>query len=113
MSGDIGYICFTEAERPVWWMRWLKKGFSHCFILIPHNGLWVKYEHGHGVTRIDIVDNVTDIVERCTIVKYEFSGKRSGLMILSCVGFVKAVAGISGLSLTPYQLYRRISSGFF
>jgi len=108
MSGEVYYICFKEAARPKWFMRFLKRGFSHCFALQPYNGKWVKYEYGHGVLRVDVIDDVTDVKEGCIIIKHYRESNDKYFGIMSCVGFVKWACGIPGFSLTPYQLYKRL-----
>lgn len=89
-------------------MRYLKKGFSHCFAISVSNGQYVKYESGHGVTRVDCFEDFEHLLKNCIIVKC--NGKESsGLFYVNtCVGFVKAIVGITGLSFTPYQLYKKI-----
>ena len=73
-------------------MRWLKKGFSHCFILSCNNGEWYKHEYGHGVFRIDMLSEyeVQHIRESCIIIKHAKSDVRVKWFINDCVGFVKA-----------------------
>lgn len=108
MCSEILYICFKEAKRPRWYMRFLKKGFSHCYAVGVSNGQYVKYECGHGVTRIDCFDYLGDLLKDCTIVKYHSKRTNRLFYINSCVGFVKAVAGIDCKAITPYQLYKSI-----
>ena len=106
---DTYYICFTEATRPLWYMRYLKRNYSHCFVLQPHKGQWLKYESGHGSVRVDLIDDYADILNKCIIVKYYSKSKSKGpLMLATCVGFVKHIIGVNNLSLTPYQLYRSL-----
>lgn len=109
MSSEVYYICFTEAERPKWYMKLLKKGFSHCFAIQPHKGKWAKYEYGHGFARVDLLDNLDHIKNSCIIVKHVREGKGRYFGFMSCVSWIKWSCGIKGFSLTPYQLYKRLS----
>lgn len=106
------HICFTEAERPLWFMRYLKKGFSHCFLLVHDKGDVFKYDFGHGVMRIDRLssDDVQDIVKSCIIIEQEIISGKTGIVFTTCVGFIKALIGLKApLVQTPYQLYKRLS----
>lgn len=102
------YVAFREAERPLWYMRYLKKGFSHCFAISITNGQYVKYECGHGVTRVDVSHDFKKWTKGCIIVKVEPKQGKRLFYINSCVGFVKAVTGLGGLAITPWQLYKRL-----
>jgi len=108
MFSDSIYICFREAERKAWYLKLLKKGFSHCFALTNDRGYGVKYESGEGLTRVDIVSDYAEYTKDCIIVRIDIKPRKRTIMLNSCVGFVKFIAGIGGLSLTPYQLYKRV-----
>ena len=108
MFSDVYYVVFREAERKRWYLKLLKKNFSHCFVLTNDKGNWVKYESGDGIARVDIVSNYADHTNDCIIVRIETEKQKRTMMLNSCVGFAKFIIGCGGLSLTPYQLYKRI-----
>lgn len=102
------YIVFTEAERKYWYMRWLKKGFSHCYLLQAYEDKWIKTESGQGVIRADVV-NYEKPSQGCIIVKIKAKDKKMWFSINTCVSLVKAITGLGGRALTPYQLYKRVN----
>lgn len=108
MCSDSYYIVFKEAERPLWWMKWLRHGFSHCFVMRADRGYWLKYESGHGVTRVDSVKDYAELIEDSIIVEIEATKPRRWVSLNTCVGFVKLITGVKGWSLTPYQLYKKV-----
>jgi len=108
MSSDDIYIVFKEAERPLWWMKWLEVGFSHCFVIKPDRGYWLKYESGHGITRVDSFKDYAELIEDSIIVKIEAKESKRWVSLNTCTGFVKLIAGVKGWSLTPYQLYKKV-----
>lgn len=107
MSSDV-YVCFTEAERPHWWMIFLKQGFSHCFVIEPYYDKWIKYEYGHGAARVDVLTDFDDLRKRCIIVPAKRQKVRGLTRLNTCVGFVKSIIGDNSLCLTPFQLFRRL-----
>jgi len=109
MYSDSFYIVFKEAERKRWYLKLLRKNFSHCFVLSNDKGKWIKYESGDGVSRVDIVSNYDECTNDCIIVKIESTERKRMMMLNTCVGFVKFITGIGGLALTPYQLYKRVT----
>lgn len=111
MSSDDMYIVFKEAERPLWWMRWLKDGFSHCFVIRADGNKWLKYESGHGVTRIDSVNHYATLIENGIIVKIQAVERKRWVSLNTCVGFTKLITGIRSWSLTPYQLFKKVHNG--
>lgn len=98
---------FTEADRCLWYMRWLKKGFSHCYILRADGGNWLKYESGHGVMRVDILPNYEKPTKDRIMVKVKAVERKKWVLINSCVSMVKLITGV-GSGITPYQLYKSI-----
>ncbi|MEK7244774.1 MAG: hypothetical protein AAB223_02000, partial [Pseudomonadota bacterium] len=39
-GGKFAVVAFADAERPRW-LRFLPKGFRHCFALVRSSGRWV------------------------------------------------------------------------
>lgn len=108
---DYYYICFTEAKRKHWYMKWLKPNFTHCFVIKPDRGKWLIYQCDHGSIFVDVIPDYKLYTKNCTIVKIKQKKHKNYIVLNTCVGFVKQVTGVGGLALTPYQLYRKIYHG--
>ncbi len=100
-------------------LRFLKKGFRHCFALLPRGGGWVLYNPLSHQTDIVVHGAVTvDALAKW----YRKQGYRAvqclekkapprlaPLRPYTCVEAVKRVLGIhNGRILTPWQLYRHL-----
>lgn len=108
---DIYYAVFVEAERRYWYLRWLKKGFSHCYILRADGGKWLKYETGHGVTRVDVIARYEKPSKDCIMIKITARKATKWILFNTCVSLIKMITGRGGLAITPYQLYKRLTMG--
>lgn len=103
------YIAFTEADKRYWYMKWLKSGFSHCFVLKADRGVWLKYDAGHGELTVDVVKDWDKLFKECIIVKINSKPRKKWVYFNTCVSMVKLITGLGGLALTPYQLFKRIT----
>lgn len=106
-----------ETDLP--WLKVLKPGFRHCFVLINDGQCWVTY---------DPMSHYTEITVHHVPAFFDMPGWMAGrgytmieatldhahtrpapLSIYSCVGAVKRVLGIHRrFILTPWQLYRHL-----
>ena len=109
MCLDSYYIVFTEPKSSAWYLKLLKKGFGHCYAVRAEGDKLLKFESGHRVVRVDLVE-LDYISKESTIVKCQAKARTSRFMINTCVGFVKFILGVDGCSLTPYQLYKRLKN---
>ena len=109
-------IVFRSANTK-WLKRILKDGFSHCFVIIHHNGynLMVNSCFSHAYNSLSFQEYTPQ--EGDTIVKIDrlidtnVSHYKIGLM--SCVEIVKRFIGLNRfLVFTPYQLYKALQRGY-
>lgn len=103
------------VDGPPWWSFILKPGFLHCFVLIESRG-WVKVELRYGSVRITQLGEFDDIVgnyesQGATVVDTVVTEQSANLpmIIRSCVGLIKVMAGIRSFSFTPWQLYKHLT----
>lgn len=104
------YVVFCMDDGPHWWSRFLHPEIKHCYLLIQDGETWYaanKSTHGFEVIP---VDNVSDIVTESIVIKSALeNGRRTLFMLNTCVGYTKALMGISNpFILTPYQLYKHL-----
>ncbi|WP_185961496.1 hypothetical protein [Telmatospirillum sp. J64-1] len=108
-----------SGETGLVWLRWLRPGFRHCFLLLEDESGWLAYEplvHRTEILRLDIppaFDLRRWYEERGHVVVetrlFPADSRRPRLGIYSCVEAVKRVLGIQApLVLTPWQLYRHL-----
>ncbi len=124
MNTDIAH---TAPEQTAWvvfsgktdlpWLRLLRPGFRHCFVLINDGTHWVS---------IDPLSHYTDVLVHHVPAEFDLPGwleqrghsvmkaplrrnlkRPAPFGFLSCVGSAKRVLGIHERNiLTPWQLYR-------
>lgn len=114
------HVCFTYADRPYWWTRILKPGFSHCYVLKEVEGGYILLNPCFAAIDLQFIpygqkfppylDKPTIVVKIHTTVNQD--RKRPLIQAVTCVEFVKALLGIRRWPLwTPYQLYRYLLGG--
>lgn len=113
----IAFVGFGGLPR-FWWMRFLKKGFYHCFIILGNGYRWILIDSLSHFTDAIILKNVNipKSLEKlgyhiicCTTT--EPARSKATLMPFTCVETVKRFLGIKNrFILTPYQLYRFLLS---
>lgn len=103
------------------WLRWLKPGFRHCFILLNDGKNWLSIDPMSNHMEV-IVHNVPQdfdlpiwMKSRGNIViktPVNRGNKKSApWMMMSCVEVVKRVIGLHSRKIfTPWQLYRHLSA---
>ena len=107
------YVAFGGTKTQ-WWMRFLKKGFYHCAILLGNGRDWIL---------IDPLVHMIDIIVLKNI-KIQSVMKNKGYRLvrttpiippvqgvslrpLTCVETVKRILGINAPKIwTPYQLFK-------
>lgn len=119
MSGR-ALIVFGDSTG-LWWLRWLRPGFRHCFVAAECRLGWVVIDpaaHGVGLSVLPPMSadelgawyrqHDLTVVE-CRIaprIKRKFP-----LAPLTCVELAKRVVGIrTPLVVTPWQLFRSITA---
>lgn len=117
------YVVFEDSDS-LWWLRFLKKGFRHCYILLTsrENNLMILLNPRSNKTDVQLFSNCdTDEAIRLfatekehTILRVHLAQtplKCAPIMFFTCVEFVKRILGIHDFSIiTPYQLYKKIKN---
>ncbi len=114
------FVVFTgQADWP--WLRWLKPGFRHCFVLLNDGTHWIS---------VDPLLNHMDVQVHNAPVDFDLPAwlrsrghkvvaapvrrermKPAPFLPFTCVETVKRVLGIHDMRvLTPWQLYRRLAN---
>jgi hypothetical protein len=120
MMADEILVVFCD-HTDLWWLKFLRRGFRHCFILLRFADIWISIDalaHKTEIVRIDLPDLINlkqwletngDIVIKCPISKAK--EKPIGPSVFSCVESVKRIIGIrKPLIITPWQLYKFITT---
>lgn len=111
------YVVFQE-ETSLWWLRLLRPGFRHCYILAPlENNCWLElnptsnffyftvHRFGPGYDYLGFLAG-----QGCSIAEAEVEmvpHRPLPLFFFNCVEFVKHALGINNrLIITPYQLWK-------
>lgn len=109
------WVCFT-GETELWWLKALKKGFRHCFVIARNATHWLAIDPLSPHLEINILpiphefdlpdwlgkNGVT--LSRAAIRRDQH--KSAPLFICSCVEVIKRFLGIHNRSIvTPHQLY--------
>ena len=109
-------VVFTDNAAH-WYLRFLKRGFRHCFVVLGNGQEWVLLEHLFSSTEISLIKFFTKeelrnifiskghIVIEGSFFPRPVSARKIG--IFTCVESIKRVLGIKSMNLaTPYQLYK-------
>lgn len=115
------YVVFVD-ETSIWWLRFLKKGFRHCYILFGFDDdmTWIEINPMSN----QIFMNVYKFIEKvdfAELVQKEYGAlicevevvnaglKKAPFSWFSCVEMVKRIAGIHDKTvITPHQLYKKL-----
>lgn len=110
------WVVFTD-ETSVWWLRGLRRGFRHCFVIL-HDGVnWVSIDPL--LTRLCVVNHpCADALHLpnylrsngYTVIPASINAGPPRVMrpdIFTCVSVVRRVLGLHVPGVwTPWQLYR-------
>lgn len=111
------FVGFGGTPR-FWWMRFLKKGYYHCFVILGNGYEWILIDSLAHFTDAIILKNI-DIktafhAKGYTLIRTTpMIPKPSGaiLMPYTCVETTKRFLGIKNrFILTPYQLFKFLSN---
>ncbi len=114
------WVVFSD-ETDLPFLKFLRRGFRHCFVVIRDRGHWISYDPLAHYTELFLVDvpETFDLLgwlgeQGMTIVKVpsSFCPKQKILppMMFTCVEAVKRVIGLRGWwILTPWQLYAALT----
>lgn len=109
------YIFFTYTNRNYWWVRFLRPGFSHCYLLIKQDVGYVCVEMSIYSMEVNYYPSIREFkktLDKTTVVIKNYTDVNLSLPMpflrpFTCVEVVKRVLGIKRWTIfTPYQLYR-------
>jgi hypothetical protein len=103
-----------RADLP--WLRLLKPGFRHCFLVIQRADCWIMYEPLSNRTEISVIPKTPELnlvawlrQMEFTVLPAEFhapTSKAAPWGLYTCVEAVKRVLGIRHRGIfTPWRLY--------
>lgn len=116
----VAWVVFT-GEAPLWWLRWLRPGFRHCFVLLDDGVRWILIDPLASHTDVRVLDGPVPggppgwyRRRGLTVVRAVVRRDRGRLAPpapFTCVEAVKRVIGLADPTvLTPWQLYRRLAA---
>ncbi len=111
-------IVFT-GRTDVWWLRFLRSGFKHCYAVVEDRGQWVVYNPASHKTDIIVIGSypMARLMDRLYGNKEVIVGMRvrnapnrmAPIRPFSCVEAVKRLLGIRApYAFTPWQLYKHL-----
>lgn len=117
------YVVF-ENNTTLWWLKFLKKDFRHCYVLIPNKTMdsWLEINPMSNqlfVKQYEFANNVNyaryqNLIYKKHVLEVDVLSapiKCAPLGVFTCVEFVKRFLGIhSRFVVTPFQLYKKIKS---
>ncbi len=109
------WVVFSkEADLP--WLKLLRRGFRHCFVVLKHKQTWITLDPLSGHMEVSIHDLPIEYDlplwlknQGYTVMPADITqrDKQAPCMPFSCVEAVKRVLGIHSYAIwTPWQLYK-------
>ena len=114
------WVVFS-GQTEISWLKFLKPGFRHCYVLINDGERWMSLDPLSHVTEVSVHHHVPADFELPAwlesrgnrVVKAPMNRditKPAPFMIFTCVEAVKRVLGIHRRGIvTPWQLYRHLT----
>jgi hypothetical protein len=110
------WVCFS-GETELWWLRALKKGFRHCFVVVRNQNHWLAIDplSPHLEVNILPIPQAFDLPQwlQTNGIRLLKAPIRRDLQqpapffLFSCVEVIKRFLGIHKRGIvTPHQLYR-------
>ncbi len=119
-DGDavVGFVDRSEIS----WLRWLKRGFRHCYVIVRTGDFWVLFDplshqtviHAFAVDpRMDVVGWLKGHGHRVVVTHVRAAPRRvAPIRPHTCVEAVKRVLGIQAWWIvTPWHLNRYLARG--
>lgn len=120
-SYDCCYVVFSD-NTTLWWLRLLKPGFRHCYVLLKlkESGQWIELNPFSNQTAVFVYEypkefDFADYIRRsrkviiCPVDIKQAPLKCAPLSFFTCVEFVKRIIGMHDCFIhTPWQLYKKI-----
>ena len=112
------WVVFTD-QTDLWWLRFLPKGFRHCFVIIHDGRNWITVDPLSHCMEVSVQDLPPEFDlpgwlkdQGHTVLRarrVQDSIHPAPFMPFSCVETVKRVLGLRGRFIfTPRQLYRAL-----
>ncbi|HRQ60868.1 MAG TPA: hypothetical protein PLO23_05085 [Alphaproteobacteria bacterium] len=118
---EYAHVVFTgKTDLP--WLRFLRPGFRHCFVLLNDGKQWLSIDplaahtdvqaYAHVPPSFDLPGWLAKRGHKIVKAPLRRGHKRPApLMLFTCVEAVKRVIGLHKTSiLTPWQLYRHLTT---
>jgi hypothetical protein len=113
---DSVLVIFSDRTE-LWWLRWLRRGFRHCFLALNDGRHWITCDPlAHRIELVvQPIEADFDLAAhyRChgmTVVETKTAAtplRCAPIAVFTCVETVKRVLGLHRRRiLTPWQLYR-------
>lgn len=113
------WVVFTDEGR-IWWLKWLRPGFRHCFAILNDGAHWVAAEPLAHCLECSVLPSPPDFnlpawlaAQGHRVVETPLNRKlptHAPLAFLNCVEVVKRIIGLRApWVMTPYQLYRHLT----
>lgn len=100
--------------------RFLKQGFGHVWVAIKDKdrNSWLSYDWREGLPKIcaeapadyDLAGYYKGLGQKVVRVVVNENYSTPAIIVNNCVGHTKILLGIGGLSLTPWQLFKQLTS---
>ena len=109
---DTIYVAFKHGDK--WTKRFLKKGFSHCSVILCFANGWLEVEP---TQRILFFNELNDkkLAQYTKVLKVnikDFSYPRFPFKLCTCITLVEYMLGKKLGALTPYSLYKKLTGKF-
>jgi len=112
------WVAFGEG-RGLWWLKWLKPGFRHCFVVLGDAHRWVVIDPGSCFTDVAALDRAQnpDLPARLCAMGLTLARapirrdltRPAPWRPFTCVEAVKRILGLTApAALTPWGLYRHL-----
>lgn len=121
MTGQKAWVVFS-GQTEISWLRFLKPGFRHCYVLLNDGERWTSFDplshvieistHHHVPVDFDLPGWLQARGNRVVAapVRRDLT-KAAPFMLFTCVEAVKRVLGIHARAIfTPWQLYNHLTS---
>lgn len=122
MMPDEIFVVFTD-QTDLWWLKFLRRGFRHCFIIMRFADIWISVDalaHKTEIMRIDLPDgfNLPQWLEAQgdSVIQHHIQPPKLKPLwpaIFSCVETVKRSLGLRRpFIFTPWQLYQFLKKSY-
>lgn len=114
---DTWFVAFVDHGRNLWWHRFTRRGFRHCFAFAfdPVGGCWIVFDPtlegftlravpGAAIDRL--VAAVWAVDGRILKCRAEGRAPRRPRLFATCVTVIAHLLGVRGCAVRPDGLYR-------